>query len=93
MEKPSLEVLKKRVDVALQDMVCGHSRDELTVCLDDLIGLFQPSQFCEAIQMSWQGFLSVLHIILSPNREISYSAQSFFFFLSSLSNIPFLCPV
>lgn len=48
-------------------------------------------------QYRWVGkvFLSMLHINLSLNREISYSAQSwfFFFFLSSLSNTPFLCPV
>ena len=42
MESPSLEVLKKRVDVALRDVVNGHGGDELMVGLDDLSGLFPP---------------------------------------------------
>ena len=43
VESPSLEVLKKRVDVALRDMVSGHGGDGLMLGLDDLSGLFQPS--------------------------------------------------
>ena len=43
VESPSLEVLKKRVDVALRDMVSGHGGYVLMVGLDDLSGLFQPS--------------------------------------------------
>jgi len=39
---PSLEAYKKRVDVALQDMVCRHGGVGLTVDLDGLRGLFQP---------------------------------------------------
>jgi len=42
VESPSLEVFKKRVDVALQDMVNRHGGDGLMVGLDDLRGLFQP---------------------------------------------------
>ena len=39
---PSLEVLKKRVDVALSDMLSGHGGDGLVVGLNYLRGLFQP---------------------------------------------------
>ena len=42
MESPFLEVFKKRVDVALRDMVSGHGGDGLMVGLGDLSGLFQP---------------------------------------------------
>jgi len=42
VESPSLEVLKKRVEVELQDMVSRHGGVGLTVGLDDLRGLFQP---------------------------------------------------
>ena len=41
VERPSLEVLKSRVDVALRDVVSGHGRDGLMVGLNDLSGLFQ----------------------------------------------------
>ena len=39
---PSLEVFKKQDNVALRDLVSGHSGDGLTVGLDDLRGLLQP---------------------------------------------------
>ena len=42
MESPSLEVFKKRVHVALRDVVSGHGGVGLMVGLDDLSGLFQP---------------------------------------------------
>ena len=42
VESSSLEVFKKRVDVALRDVVSGHGRGGLTVRHDDLSGLFQP---------------------------------------------------
>ena len=42
VESPSLEVFRKRVDVALRDVVSEHGRDGLMVGLDDLGGLFQP---------------------------------------------------
>ena len=42
MESASLEVPKKRVDVALGDMVSGHAGNGLMVGTDDLSGLFQP---------------------------------------------------
>ena len=41
VESPSLEVFKNRVDVALRNVVSGHSRSGLVVGLDDLRGLFQ----------------------------------------------------
>ena len=41
-ESPSLEVFKKRVDVALGHKVSGHGGDGLTIGLEDLSGLFQP---------------------------------------------------
>ena len=41
MESPSLEVFKKRADVALRDTVSGHGGDGLTGGLDDISGLFQ----------------------------------------------------
>lgn len=42
-EQPLLEVLKKRIDVTLKDMVSGHgSSSKLMVGLDDLRCLFQP---------------------------------------------------
>ena len=41
MESLSLEMFKKRVDVALRDVVNGHGGDGLTVGLDDLRYLFQ----------------------------------------------------
>ena len=42
VESSSLEVFKKRVDVALRDVVSGHGRGGLTVRHDDLRGRFQP---------------------------------------------------
>ena len=39
MESPSLEVLKKSVDVALRDTVSGYGGDGLMVGLDNLRGL------------------------------------------------------
>ena len=42
VESPSLEVFKKRADVALRDMVSGHGGHGLMAGLDDLSGLFQP---------------------------------------------------
>ena len=39
---PSPEVFQNRVDVALRDVVSGHSGDGLATGLDDLSGLFQP---------------------------------------------------
>ena len=42
MESLSLEMVKKYVDVALSDMVSGHSDDGLIVGLYDLSGLLQP---------------------------------------------------
>jgi len=42
VESPSLEVFKKRADVALQDTAWWHGGVGLTVGLDDLRGLFQP---------------------------------------------------
>jgi len=41
VERPSLEVLKSRVDVALRDVVSGHGGDRLTAGLDDPCGLLQ----------------------------------------------------
>ena len=41
VESPFVEVLKKRVDVALTDMVSGHGGNGLMVGLDDFSGLFQ----------------------------------------------------
>ena len=41
VESPSVEVFKKRVDVALMDMVSGYGWDGLMVGLDDFSGLFQ----------------------------------------------------
>lgn len=38
----SLEVLERRVDVALEDVVSGHGEDGLVVRPDDLSILFQP---------------------------------------------------
>jgi len=37
----SLEVFKKRTDVALRDMVSGHGRNGLTIGVDKLRSLFQ----------------------------------------------------
>ena len=42
VESPFLEVFKKCVDVALSDMVSGHSGDGLAVGLDKIRGPFQP---------------------------------------------------
>ena len=41
VESPSLEVFRKRVDVALRDVVSGYSGGGLVIELDDLRGLFQ----------------------------------------------------
>jgi len=41
VESLSLEMFKKRVDVALRDVVNGQGGDGLTVGLDDLRYLFQ----------------------------------------------------
>ena len=42
VESSPLEMFKKRVDVALRDMVSGYGGDGLVVGLGDLRGLFQP---------------------------------------------------
>ena len=42
VESLSLEVLRKRVGVALRAMVSGNGGDGLMVGLDDLSSLFQP---------------------------------------------------
>jgi len=42
VESPSLEVLKKCVDVALRGVVSGYGGGGSVVGLDDLCGLFQP---------------------------------------------------
>ncbi len=42
VESPSLELLKRRADVALRNVVCGHGGGGSTVGLDALTGLFQP---------------------------------------------------
>ena len=42
VESPSLEVFKKRVDVALRATVSGHGGHGLTGGLDDLSCPFQP---------------------------------------------------
>ena len=42
VESPSLKVFKRRVDVALKDMVSGHDRDGWAVGPDDLSVFFQP---------------------------------------------------
>jgi len=42
VESLLLEVFKKRVDVALRDMVSGHGEDGFMAGLDDLSSLFQP---------------------------------------------------
>jgi len=42
VESPSLEVFKKRVDVALGTWFSRHGGDGLMVGLDDLRGFFQP---------------------------------------------------
>jgi len=41
-ESPSMEVFQNCADVALRDMVSGHSGGRLTAGLDDLSSLFQP---------------------------------------------------
>ena len=40
---PFLEVFKKRVVVALRDVVSGHGGDGLMVGLDDLCDFFHPN--------------------------------------------------
>ena len=42
MESLSLEVLRRRVDVALRDVVSGHGGAGLMVARDYLSNLFQP---------------------------------------------------
>ena len=42
VESPSLKVFRKRVDVALMDVVSGHGEGGLLVGLGGLGGLFQP---------------------------------------------------
>ena len=42
MESPTLEVFKKRVDVALRYMVSGRGGGGLRGGLADLSGIFQP---------------------------------------------------
>ena len=42
VESLSLEVLRRRVDVALRDVVSGHGGAGLMVARDDLSNLFQP---------------------------------------------------
>ena len=42
MESPSLEVFKKRIDVALRDVVSEYGGVSSMLALGDLRGLFQP---------------------------------------------------
>ena len=42
VQSPSLEMLKKRVDVTLRDVVSGHGGDGLMVGHGDPSSLFQP---------------------------------------------------
>ena len=42
VESPPVKVLKKRVDVALKDMVTGRGGVGLMAGLDELFGLSQP---------------------------------------------------
>ena len=42
VESLSLDVFKKRVDMALRDIYSGHGDNGLIDGLDDLSGLFQP---------------------------------------------------
>jgi len=50
VESPSLEVFKRRLDVALSDMVSeGHVSVRSEVGLGDLGGLFQPGRFCDSV--------------------------------------------
>ena len=42
VELPSREIINKRVDVALRDVVSRHGGDVMMIGLDDLSGLFQP---------------------------------------------------
>jgi len=55
VESPSLDGLKKCVDVALGDMVSGHVEDGLMVGLDDLRDLFQPLSFYSSMILSFEG--------------------------------------
>ena len=43
VESLSLEVFKKRVNVALSDTIPWYGEDRLMVGLNDLSGLFQPN--------------------------------------------------
>jgi len=45
----SLEVFQSHVDVALRDVVSGHSEDRLMVGLNGLKGLFQSEGFYDII--------------------------------------------
>jgi len=42
VELLSVEEFKKRIDVALREMVSGHGGDGLTVGLDELSDIFRP---------------------------------------------------
>lgn len=42
VESLTLELFRRRVDVALRDMVSSHGSDGLMVELDDIRGLFLP---------------------------------------------------
>ena len=48
-ESPSLEVFKRRGDVALRDVVTGHGGGVLVVGLGDLGDLFQPYRVCDSM--------------------------------------------
>jgi len=48
VESPSLEAFKKRVSVALRDMISEHGGDGSTVGLDNLSGLFQHQRFYDS---------------------------------------------
>mgnify|MGYP001856881985 CR=1 FL=1 len=65
MESPSLEVFKKRVDVALRDVVNGHGEDGLVVGLGDLRGLFQHYRFCDSVS-GYNHSISPLYWISRP---------------------------
>ena len=50
MKLPSLEVLRNHEGEALRDVISGNGGGGLTVGLDDLRGLFQPSCFYDAMK-------------------------------------------
>lgn len=85
VESLTLELFRRRVDVALRDMVSSHGSDGLMVELDDIRGLFHLKWFCGSKKRWGKSFPSPGRSRRIPIRCAQFTAKA------SLPLIP-TCP-